>query len=139
MKKSENPFRILYDRVYDYFTASIARRVFFFSIFAVLVCAVVVRFDDSMPAVAALMFSATICALATFADSVQCRRAFVEQLRGLETDFIKRAAEKGEPVKGAFSAEELAFMRKKKREYNYSIAVKFLFVIILVVLFFSLV
>jgi len=139
MKKSENPFRIIFNRAYDYFTYSIARRVFFFAGIAVLLCAVLARFDDSVWALCALLTAAIVCAMATLIDSIQCRRGFIQQLKGLEEDFLKRTYEKkGEEglaaIKGAFSPEELNFMRKKKREYNYSIVVKAFFVILFVVL-----
>jgi len=139
MKKSENPFRIIYNRAYSYFTHSVARRVFFFSGIAVLICAIVARFDDFVAALCALLVAAIICTAATLVDSVQCRRAFVQQLKGLEADYLKRTYEKqGDEglatMKGVFSQEELTFMRKKKREYNYSIAVKLLFIVIFVVL-----
>jgi hypothetical protein len=139
MKKSENPFRIIYNRAHNYFAYSIARRVFFFSGIAVLLCALLAHFDDSVWALYALLTAAIVCAAATLVDSVQCRRAFVRQLKSLEADFLKRTYEKkGDEglgtTKGAFSQEELTFMRKKKREFNYSIVVKAFFIILFVVL-----
>ena len=146
MKKPENPFRILWNRAYDYFTASLARKVFFFAAVVVLVLALVIRFFQDVEALSFLLLSsAVVCVGATLVDSLQSRRVFVAQFKGLEADFVRRAAEKqgadgGEPSqKGAFSPEEISFMKKKKREYNYSILVKGILLIILLALFISLV
>lgn len=139
MKKTENPFRILYDRVYDYFTASIARRVLFFACVVVFLIAVYMRFDDSKIAQCILYVFCTIALFASLVDTLQLKHAFVNQLLDLEADFIKRYVEQHgnleSMVDGAFSMAELSYMKKKKKEFNTTIALKFLFVIIFVVLF----
>ena len=143
MKKSENPFRIFYNHAYDYFTDSVARRVVFFAIVAIMLCALFTQINPSWLAEMLLVFSVIIFLCATLIDSIQNRRAFLNQLKDLEADYAKRAYEKdGEAalasVKTMFSLEEVKFMRRKKREYNYTIFVKFVFLVIFVVLFINL-
>jgi len=143
-KKSENPFRIIYTRVYNYFTYSVVRRIFFFALATVLISAIFVQiFGPHTFLLGVLLIAAAVAAFATMVDSVQAKRAFVSQLRDIESDSVMRAYEnEGEEavskMQGLFSQMELKFMRKKKREYNYTIFVKFLFVVIFVVLFVNL-
>lgn len=142
MKKTENPFRILYDRFYAYVTASIARRIFFFSFIAVFIIAFYMQFDDSLWAACVLYVACAITAFSTLVDTMQLKLEFTKQLHDLEKDYYSRAIDQhGEEglekalLDGAFSISEILYMKKKKREYNVVILTKFLFVIIFVVLF----
>lgn len=142
MKKTENPFRLLYDRLYDYVTARIARRIFFFSFIAVFIIAFYMQFDDSLWAACMLYAACAITAFATLVDTMQLKLEFTKQLYDLELDCIGRAIDKhGEEginealLESAFSISEILYIKKKKREYNVIISMKFLFVIIFVVLF----
>ena len=140
MKKPENPFRIFYDRAYDYFTATFVRKVFFFSLVVILVLAIVLQFTSPWLLQVALILAAAVCALATFVDSIQGRRVFAEQIKEIEADFVKRKIEKegAESLAGkrsVFSAEESKFVRKKKWQYRYIIIVKFFFVVAFVAFF----
>jgi polyferredoxin len=119
------------------------RRVFFFAFSVGVVIALVVQFWPTKFLMMALLLCATICAVATFIDSIQGKSAFVEQLKDLEAEQILRVYEHGGDeavamMEGVFSREEKRFTRRKKREYNAIILVKLLFAIIFVVIFVSL-
>ena len=141
MNKSENPFRIFFDRAYDYFTASVARRVFFFAGAAILAIAIIMRFHDSLFALCALYGACAIAVFASLVDSFQLKASFMSQLSGLEADSINRHIEQhgdlASMTDGAFSSAERGYMKKKKREFNATILLKLVFVIIFVVLFWT--
>jgi len=138
MKKPENLFRIAYDRVYDYFTFNLVRRIFFFSLCTLLIFSIAMQiFQDSWFVTFALLLSAVVCAGASMIDSFISKRMFVNQMRALEADYAQRIFDKeGEEglaqMKSIFVRGELRYIRKKKREYNYMIIFKFILVVILV-------
>jgi len=140
-KKPENPFRTLFHRVYDYFTYNVVRRVFFFALAAVLITAICMQiFGGSQIVFGVFLFCAVVATVSLMIDIILRKRAFVEQMRSLETDSIERIYEReGEEglagLKTVFSPLEIRIMRKKKRDFNFMILATFIFAVILVVIF----
>jgi len=138
MKKPENPFRIFYDRAYDYFTASFVRRVFFFSLVAVFIISVIMQFFEANLLLSALYLACAFTSFATMVDSMQKQREFNNQIHDMKADYVVRNIEKhGEDAElgEAFSDVEQAFLKKKKREHTFSVMVKFIFTVTFIVLF----
>jgi hypothetical protein len=120
------------------------RRIFFFALSAVLISAIFTQiFGGSTVAFGVLLVAASVATFATMVDSIQGKRAYNEQVRDLEADTILRvhAAEGDEGLAkmgSVFSPLENKMMRRKRREHNYTILIKFIFLVIFVVLFINL-
>jgi len=140
-KKTENPFRTMYNRVYDYFTHNIVRRIFFITIVVVIISAIFIQIvGGHVFLFGILLLSAAIGSLMIMLDLIRKKRNFVAQLRDLEMDSLERIYEReGEEgvasLKAVFNKSEQKFMRRKKREYNFVIMAALIFAVILVVFF----
>jgi len=140
-KKTENPFRTVYNRVCDYFTYNIVRRIFFVALVVVITSATLIQiFGGRVYLFGIFLISAAIGSLMIMFDLIRKKRIFVAQLRAVEADALARIDEQeGDEsvtaMKKVFRKGEQRIVRKKKREYDFVIATAFLFTIILVVLF----
>lgn len=134
-RKIENPFRILYDRAYEFVTDSIPRRVFFFSLIVVVIIVLFMQFYTSTVVTIALLVSVAVAISAILVDLMHKKQLFNQQLRGMEKDLLerlhKREGDDGlTALEHAFTFQERDYIRKKTRGYNTMIV--FLFVIIIV-------
>ena len=135
---NENILRVFYNKVYEYFTLRIARRVFFFALIAVFLCALIVNISYSSFTMQLFLSACTVCMLATLTDSVQTRSELVSQIKNLEYKHFRRLAESNTEITAieagpAFSQDEQNYIKRKKREITYTIIVKFVFLIFFVV------
>ena len=140
--EKENILRTFYNRVYEYFTLRGARRVFFFALVAVVFTAFIVNVSSSDFTMQLFMSACTICVLATLADSFQAKVDLSDQVKKIEYNHFRRLAEKSDNLAvadtgPAFSQEELLYIKREKRQINYAIAIKMVFLIFFVVFLFG--
>ena len=140
--ENENILRVFYNRVYEYFTLRGARRVFFFALIAVLITALIFSIVNTPFTIQLFVSACTVCVLATLTDSLQAKAELNEEVKKIEYSQFKRMAERygdqtAEEVGPTFSQEELFFIKREKRQINYSIVIKLVFLLFFVVFLFG--
>jgi uncharacterized integral membrane protein len=133
-----NIFSAAFRRVYGYFTENWVRKVFFFSLCLMLAAVIIVQITTSTLTSALLIVSAAFAIGVSAVDSFITRREFVLGVQYMEYNHYARIAEEqGEEAlhsaPGTFSEGEIAFIKRKRRGFTYSILMKVILIVILVV------
>jgi hypothetical protein len=137
--EKENFFYRLYARIRDYFTKSLVRKVFFFALCSLAGSALLSLVTGVSELMFVAVFSAMICFGSSAVDSFTARKEFLETVYQTEYEyFLRKVEEVGEEealeADGPIGENEMRFVKRKKREFGYSIIIKVVFIIFLVVL-----
>jgi len=141
-KKIENPFRILYDRAYEFVTDSIPRRVFFSALVAIVVIVIFMQFYSATWVTVVLLATTIIAVGAILVDLIRKRQMFGQQIRGMEKDIIERLHKRDgddglSALEHAFTFQERDYIKKKTRGFNTMIVFLLVIIIVLVATIYS--
>lgn len=144
-----------FTKIRDYFTANLGRKIFFWGLFATILCFIIsgvsqlliawvdsgaqyFRFIAQVTHIGSLI-AIFVMMFGTLWDSMQSRVFFLRKIRDIQYDHLKTIYEKqeaGEPVAmtSTFSDDEKKFIRRRKWRFIFEI----LFKVILLITLFSL-
>ena len=138
----ENFLKVGWYRIHDYFTSRPMRKVFFFSLlFVIITLTIVIVYNVNFTL--RLFFAAgAFASFISLADAFITKAEFTKKLEKLEYNRYKMRAkmEEGplyEKKDGIFEEEERRYLKRKKKEHNYTVAVKFFVFAIFVFLLFA--
>lgn len=118
--EKENILQTYWGYVYGYFTLRGARKVFFFSLLAIFVAALMVNFWGTDISYKILFAACAVCVLSTLVDSFQVKSEFLSEISNIE-----------------LGPGDEFLVKKKRRDLNYGITIKFVFLAIFLVLLFQ--
>lgn|GEM_PF-6727433 len=141
--KRENILYTFWGYVRQYFTLRPMRVVFFFSLLAVFFAAVAVNLIGGGFILKVFLGACAFSCLSTMVDSVQAKSEFTGIIASMEHKnrrvHNRRSVNKpldfetDESV-AAFGADEVSYIKRKKREFNYLIVIKLIFMIFFIAL-----
>jgi hypothetical protein len=130
--------KTVFNKIKDYFTANICRKVFLYSVLAALALVIVNIFLNY----ANIMILAAVCLVAAVAasliDTMLARITFRRKIYDMQVEHFESQAENGETMPTpAFSLEENSYLKKKNSVFVWFILLKTVIIIILFVLLFN--
>ena len=131
-----------YHYVREYFTYRFTRKVFFYALILLIVSAVINSIIDSTFTSQFFLAMCAFVAFVTLVDSIIARIEFTDKLGDLADGKGQRLADRDINLEfgtgnGVFTESERMYIKKKKREFTYIIAIKLVFFIFFVVFLFG--
>lgn len=119
----------IFTKVWEYFTASACRKVFFLGVLATVV-SLILYVTTGVAALGMLtMLFGAVTAGTTMVDSMQARITFVRQVKAMQYEHLQKIYEQQQAgqavaVTGTFTPDETKYIRRKKWSYLVLILLK---------------
>jgi len=138
----ENIIETFMWHVRSYFTLRLTRRVFFFALVAVILAAMLTSIFQANFVLVIFLVTCAFACFVTLVDSIWSRMEFIDKIHCIQENKANRKSQ-GEDnefdgkANKVFDEYEGRYLKKKKREHDYVIALKLIFFVFFVFMIFN--